>query len=151
MFVTAVVAAVVVLGDTPALAYTLEGPKWENTPDSGCCATINVQCSSAFYGRDRDAFDGARGAWDQSLANVYLPAANGALTVDDTYDSTVSWDGYTYSGWHQSCPWCRKYFSYAHVYLNYYYTQSYKSYTTQEWRRTNSATPWDWITPAAAC
>lgn len=131
LFVTAVVATVVALAGAPALAYHLEGPKWENTPNSGCCATIHVQYSSAFYSGDRAAFDGARSAWNGSAANVLLPAASGALTVDDTYDSNVSWDGITYWGWHRSCPWCQKYFSYANVYLNYYYTSGYSAATKQ--------------------
>jgi len=129
LFVAAMVAIVVAAAGTPALAYHLEGPKWQNTPNSGCCATINVQYSSAFYTGDKAAFDGARSAWNNSAANVVLPSAGGSLTVDDTSDNNVSWDGYTSYTWHTTGG--VKYFTNAHVLLNYYYTSGYSAATKQ--------------------
>jgi hypothetical protein len=129
LFVAVVVAAVVAALGTPARAYHLEGPKWQNTPNSGCCATINVQYAAAFFGNDRAAFDGARGAWNGSAANVLLPAAGGALTVDDQSNSNVSWDGLTNWAYHTSGG--VKYFTYAHVFLNYWYTSGYSAGTSQ--------------------
>jgi hypothetical protein len=127
-----VVVALTLLVGTPAFAYHLEGARWDNTPSSGCCASIHVQYSSAFYSGDKAAFDNARAAWNGSPANVLMPAASGALTVDDTYNSSVTWDGITNWATH-GCGflWLSTCFSYAHVLLNYYYTRGYPGWVTQ--------------------
>jgi predicted Zn-dependent protease len=110
---------------TSALAYGLEGPKWSGNPSSGCCAHIGVQYSTAWFGQDKSAMDKAVSAWNNSPANVILEKRNGALTVDDTYDSGVDWDGITHYGWSGS------YFTYAHVLLNDYYTGGYPALVAQ--------------------
>ena len=69
--------------------------------------------------------DGAVSAWNVSPANVILEKRGGALTVDDTYDSGVGWDGITNYGWSGSN------FTYAHVYLNYYYTRNDPAWVIQ--------------------
>lgn len=127
-----VMMLVTVFGIGPAMAYNLEGARWDNTPTSGCCATIHVQYSSAWYPGDSAAVDNARGAWNASPANVWLDNHSGALTADDTYNSSVGWDGITYWGTH-GCGflWWGTCFSYANVYLNYYYTRNYSSSSTQ--------------------
>ncbi len=43
----------------------------ERDPD-GCCATIYVQYSSAFYSGDQAAYDNARSAWNSRPANLLL-------------------------------------------------------------------------------
>lgn len=125
LVVALLVVAFSFVGQETASAYKLEGTGWDNTRPSGCCATIHVQYSSAFYGNDKAGFDNARSAWNNSAANILLPAASGALTVDDTADRSVGWDGITnygtaFCGYNifKSC------FTYAHVLVNYYYTQN---------------------------
>lgn len=113
------------LAVSPASAYSLEGARWHGTPTSGCCATIHVQYSSAWYPGDSAAFDNARSAWNGSPANVLLDNHSGALTVDDTSDSSVGWDGITNYSYSSGS------FNYAHVLLNYYYTSGYSSATKQ--------------------
>src|SRR5260370_15868610 len=119
---------IMLLGTSSAFAYHTEGAKWENQPGSGCCAYLNVQFSSAWYPGDKTATLNAMYAWNGSPANVYFTQASGALTTDDTYDSSVNWDGLTTYATHW---WFGTYFSYAHVLVNYYYTQSYSSAKTQ--------------------
>ncbi|MCW2888861.1 MAG: hypothetical protein QOE54_278 [Streptosporangiaceae bacterium] len=119
IFMALTFAILTMFSATSALAYNLEGPKWSGTPSSGCCAHIGVQYSTAWFTGDQSAMDAAVSAWNGSPANVLLEKRSGALTVDDTYDSGVGWDGITYYGWSGS------HFTYAHVYLNYYYTGGY--------------------------
>jgi hypothetical protein len=119
-----------VLWANPALAYHLEGDKWNNTPNSGCCATLNVQFNGPFLGGDQAGFNSALTAWNDSPANIILLKANGALTVQDTNNSSVSWDGLTnYSIYSCGLNYC--FFSYAHVYLNYRYTANDAAWVIQ--------------------
>ncbi len=117
------------LGISPAGAYSLEGLRWDNTPTSGCCAGINVQCQSAMAFIDIAGWDNARWTWNASPANVTLYNGSGALTVDDVSHDTVGWDGITY----YAGVWCSTgtYFQYASLYLNYYYTRNYSAATIQ--------------------
>ena len=125
-------ALLVLFGIAPAAwAYTLAGPHWDGTPTSGCCATLNVQLSSSWYTVDKTAVTSAMTAWNDSPANVILQSANGSLTAGDTYDASASWDGITYWGWHLCYPYTRTCFSYANVYLNYYYTAHYSANTNK--------------------
>ncbi|QGN58599.1 hypothetical protein [Nostocoides sp. HKS02] len=90
------VCAALFLGSAAAAsAYVLEGARWGGTPTSGCCANLHVQYASSMYTIDRSGWDNARAAWNGSAANVYLTNASGALTVNDSYASTVAWDGIT--------------------------------------------------------
>lgn len=109
----------------PALAYHLEGPRWSSQRSSGCCATFYVQYSSAFYSGDKAGFDNGRAAWNGSPANVLFYSGSSSITVDDTNNSSVGWDGIT--NWHwSSCGflWQDECFDYAHVLLNYHFTQN---------------------------
>ncbi|GAP61411.1 hypothetical protein AHiyo1_51110 [Arthrobacter sp. Hiyo1] len=124
-----VILLITALGMSPAKAYNLEGVRWENTPTSGCCAYITVQYQANMYGIDSTGWDNGRWAWNASPDNIYLPSGSGALTVDDSYASTVGWDGITYYAWHGcSTGNC---FSYANAYMNYYYTSGYSANTIQ--------------------
>ncbi|WAH98583.1 matrixin family metalloprotease [Arthrobacter sp. MMS18-M83] len=124
-----VILLISALGTSPAEAYTLEGVRWENTPTSGCCASITVQYQANMYGINITGWNNGRSVWNAAPDNIYLPSGGGALTVDDAYASTVDWDGITYYAWHGcSTGNC---FSYANAYLNYYYTSGYSAATIQ--------------------
>lgn len=118
--------------ENSASAYNLLGIRWAGTPTSGCCAALNVQYASTFQPGDRDAFDNARGAWNGSSANVIFTSGSSALTVGDTVNSSVGWDGITNSTYN-TCPspltgYC---FVSSNVYLNYYYTSGYTPSVSQ--------------------
>jgi predicted Zn-dependent protease len=124
------VATALFLGSAAAAsAYTLEGGRWGGTPTSGCCANIHVQYASSMYSIDRAGWDNARAVWNGSAANVYLTNASGALTVNDSYASTVAWDGITYLS-STSCGSSSCWTS-ANAYMNNYYTRSDSTSTIQ--------------------
>jgi hypothetical protein len=123
-FVAVIIAFV---GTQPANAYHLEGPKWQYTPASGCCAYIHVSPNGAadssglniMSSFDKQGFIGAVNAWNGSPANVYLDFHSGALTLYDPTVSNVSWDGLT--TWQTNS---QGYFANAQVKLNTYYTRN---------------------------
>lgn len=124
-----VMLLITAIGMSPASAYVREGPRWENTPTSGCCANISVQYQPYMYAINSTGWDNGRWAWNAQPDNIYLNQGSGALTVDDSYSSTVGWDGITYYAWHScSTGTC---FDYANAYLNYYYTSGYSADTIQ--------------------
>lgn len=133
LMLTVLIAVVALLAiQTPAQAYALSGIRWSGTPTNGCCATLNVQYASTFQPGDKTAFDNARGVWNGSAANVFFNSGSSTLTVGDTNNSGVTWDGLT-SAASSACPspWTGQCFAYAHVLLNYYYTSSYQAAVTQ--------------------
>ncbi len=83
--------------ENSASAYNLLGIRWAGTPASGCCAALNAQYASTFQPGDKAAFDNARSAWNGSSANVIFTSGSSALTVGDTVNSAVGWDGITNS------------------------------------------------------
>src|SRR5258708_40300731 len=112
--------ALLLLATSSVFAYHLEGPRWYGTPHSGCCANVLVNVQGSWHSVDRSALTNGVNAWNGSPANVWLTqTTSGALTAQDAYNSSVGWDGLT------NYAWSGAYFSYAHVYINYYYTQSY--------------------------
>ncbi len=118
-----VVACSLLVAPGTALAYTLEGYRWGGNPTGGtCCATFTVQFSPYWYAGDKEAFQGGVTNWTSSAAPViYKATASSPLTVDDTNNSSVTWDGitnYTYSGGG---------FSKVQALLNHYYTTNYNS------------------------
>jgi Matrixin len=115
------ILALSLLATSPVFAYHLEGPRWGGTPHSGCCANILVNVRGSWHAVDRTGLNNGVGAWRASPANVAPREANGgALTAQDANNSSVGWDGLTVYGWNSA-----NNFTYAHVYINYYYTQSY--------------------------
>lgn len=131
-----VVAFLVVISlmvaENPASAYYLLGARWAGTPTSGCCASLNVQYASTLQSLDRAAFDNGRNAWNWSSANVILTSGSSALTVGDTSNSSVGWDGITsYATLSCAAPLTGQCFVYANVYLNYYYTAGYTATVSQ--------------------
>jgi len=111
---------------SPAFAYSLEGGRWILQPYSGCCLQLNVQYASSMYTVERTGWDNGRQAWNSSSANALLYTGSSNLTVNDVYESTVSWDGLTNYNIDGS-----GYFTYANAYLNYYYTSGDSSATIQ--------------------
>ncbi|HEU5374732.1 MAG TPA: matrixin family metalloprotease [Ktedonobacteraceae bacterium] len=109
-----------------AFAYSTEGGRWFGTPSSGCCADIGVQFNSIAQGYDRTGFNDAVDVWDGSPANVVFEIGTGALTVQDTSNSGVSWDGITNYNIN-----IFGYFTNADVFLNYFYTRNYSAATIQ--------------------
>jgi hypothetical protein len=127
----AAVTLVLVLS-APAFAYHLEGPCWSNQRSSGCCATFYTQYASTFYSGDKAGFDNARSAWNGSSANVLFYSGSSPITVDDTDNASVSWDGITNHHW-TACGflWLSRCFDYAHVLLNYHFTKNDSASTTK--------------------
>jgi hypothetical protein len=115
--------ALLLLATSSVFAYHLEGPRWGGTPSSGCCAQLLINVGTGWHAVDRTGLNKGVSAWNNSPANVlFTESTSGALTAHDANDSSVSWDGITrYASY-----WLfGSYFSYAHVYINYYYTQNY--------------------------
>lgn len=127
--IAAAISILTILSSTPASAYHLLNIRWDGQPTSGCCANIYVQYSPAFFPGDRAAFDGARSAWNNSAANVWLLTGSSTLTVDDVSDSSVGWDGLASYSW-TSCS-TGNCFTSVSVLLNYNYTRGYAAATTQ--------------------
>ena len=105
-----------------AFAYNLEGPKWANQPPPHtCCAHINVQESTAWYPNDQAAVNNGISAWNGSPNDIlFYKVSSSPLYIDDTYNSSVGWDGITYYSWDGN-----NHFTSVKIYLNYYYTQNY--------------------------
>jgi hypothetical protein len=80
-----------------ASAYNLEGPKWGGTPSSGCCAYLGVQYNYVGQSYDSTGLYLAFLSWNHSFGsgvNVQISAVTSSpWTVQDTYNSGVSWDG----------------------------------------------------------
>lgn len=120
------------LAENPASAYYLNGNRWAGTPTSGCCATLNVQYASTLQPSDSASFDNARNVWNGSSANVIFLRGSGALTVNDTNNSSVTWDGLTVmTTLPCTSPLTGRCFVYANVYLNYYFTSGYSASVSQ--------------------
>jgi hypothetical protein len=118
--------ALLLLATSSVFAYHLEGPRWYGTPHSGCCANVLVNVQGSWHSNDTNGRNGAVNAWNGSPANVLLTQDHaGALTINEASHNNVSWDGITYYAWSGS------YFSYAHIYVNYYYTSGYPAGATQ--------------------
>jgi len=122
--------ALMLLVTTSVFAYHLEGPRWYGTPHSKCCAHVLVNVQGSWHTVDRTGLNNAVKAWNASPANVILTQNHtGALTIQETSRPSVSWDGLTNYAWSTSNG--VKYFTYAHVYINYHYTHSYPAGATQ--------------------
>lgn len=94
-----VVAVVVVLASLlpiSVLAYNLEGPTWGNQPSPGtCCASLGYNLSTT-YSVDNSGWLNGAGAWNNSPALiVYSNNGSSLISLRDTYNSSVTWDGLT--------------------------------------------------------
>jgi hypothetical protein len=82
-----------------ASAYNLEGQKWGGTPSSGCCANLGVQYNNVAQSYDSTGLYLGFLSWNHSFGsgvNVQISAVTSSpWTVQDTYNSGVSWDGLT--------------------------------------------------------
>jgi len=107
-----------------ASAYNLEGPKWGGQPSSGCCANLGVQYN--YVGQSYDATGLFLGfaSWNHSFGsgvNVQISTVSSSVwTVQDTYNSGVSWDGMTSLNVGLDLN-----FSAAALWMNSYYTGTY--------------------------
>jgi hypothetical protein len=117
-----------VLSTMAAYAHHLEGPKWAGQPAPGnCCANIFVQRGPA-TSYDQTAYTNGISAWNNdSSALITFSSASGMVYTTDTYNSAVSWDGITYYSYDGN-----NHFTYADVYLNYYYTGNTQNYPPQK-------------------
>ncbi|EFH86078.1 peptidase M10A and M12B matrixin and adamalysin [Ktedonobacter racemifer DSM 44963] len=129
MLIVAFTLMLMIFATSPAFAYHLEGPKWHGQPASGCCAQVNVYFNGTLYIVDQTPLHNAVKAWNGSPANVLLYEKSGSLTLNDTYNSSVGWDGITNYAWSTSSG--HEYFTYAHILINFYYTMNYSSGTIQ--------------------
>jgi Matrixin len=109
---------------TDASAYNLEGIRWGGTPTSGCCANLTAQYKTVTESYDYVGLYTGFINWNHSFnsgVNVQITTVSSSpWTVQDTYNSGVTWDGLT--------PYAQDLngnFSAASVYINYYYTAFY--------------------------
>jgi hypothetical protein len=104
-------------------AYNLEGPRWANQPKSGCCATFYIYYYSMYY-QDSVGWDNGRHAWNNTASvNVldYTTSSCCTITANDVNDNSKNWDGLTQYGYSGGS------FTYAHLFLNFFYTQNYST------------------------
>ena len=102
-------------------AYYLSGAKWSGQPASpNCCGTVNVDYAQ-MLSVDITGWDHGRSNWINSKAQIYIyhGGTGNTMTLTDTNDSTIGWDGYT------SMSVSGGYFVSGTAYLNYYFIQNY--------------------------
>lgn len=110
-----------------ALAYSLLGGRWPNQPTSGCCAYLGVVEMGPMLPYDAAAWANGRSAWNNSGANIrFISTSASPITITDTSDGSVSWDGIAYLNPCTNCV-----YSSATLLLNAYYTAGYPLAKTQ--------------------
>jgi len=120
IIVSIVSVCTVFLLNMNAYAFKLEGPKWAGQPPPHtCCANIYVKQGPA-TSYDSAAYNYAISAWNNAPADIFFQSGSGEVYTTDTYNSGVTWDGLTNYGYDSN-----NHFTYANVYLNYYYTVGY--------------------------
>lgn len=81
------------------LPLSLEGPKCGCQPSSGCCANLGVQYNNVSQSYDSTGFYLGFLLWNHNFgsgANVQINRVSSSVyTVQDMYNSGVSWDGMT--------------------------------------------------------
>jgi hypothetical protein len=122
-FWLAVLVTLVSLSPGAVFAYNLEGPTWGNQPSPGtCCASLGFNLSTT-YSVDNSGWPNGQTAWDDSPALiVYGKNGSSLISLRDTYNSGVSWDGltqYSYNIFNN--------FTSSTGTLNYYYTSGYST------------------------
>jgi hypothetical protein len=115
----------VIAEPSEAKAYSLEGPRWQGQPTSGCCANLIVEYLTVTQSYDSAGYFTGFLSWNHSFGsgvNVNVTtSSNSRWTADDLYNNQVSWDGLapfstTLNG---------QYFNAVSMHLNYYWTSSY--------------------------
>ena len=114
----------VMTASSEASAYNLEGPKWGGQPSSGCCANLGVQYNTVWESYDSEGLYIGFLNWNydfNSGVNVQCTTVSSSVwTVQDTWNSGVSWDGMTSLQVGLDLN-----FSAADLYVNAYYTSGY--------------------------